>query len=54
MKGYVSNTSVFMAIEKIFSILQSVAEYGEIDSNILDPMLGEKVHKRFEEAYEET
>ncbi len=43
-----------MSTEKIISVMKSAAEAEEIDSNIVNLMLREKVHERFEKAYEET
>jgi len=41
-----------MPEEKIISILTSAAEHGEIDKDILDTMIEQKIHTRFEQEYE--
>jgi HD-GYP domain-containing protein (c-di-GMP phosphodiesterase class II) len=43
-----------MPPEVILSILRRSAEAGEIDSDVLELMIRERVHERFEEEYEAT
>jgi hypothetical protein len=41
-----------MPMEVALSILKRVAEEGDIDLDILELMIREKVHEKFETAYE--
>lgn len=41
-----------MPVEKIFAILKSAADKGEIDKDILDLITRDKVHEKFEAAYD--